>query len=166
MSSMTCVPVYVYTCPHGSNLLVGATEWASKGNLLQRCCSMLRAASLKAPQYARVKVPLVDCWTVAGLFYLSGGLQQAKTICQKGSHQSLQMTCAHTLLRTKVDCSQWGSAGTHKQAYTCTKRKVLFGHMCPSVIYERAPGLMPQRGPLHAAWLWVLCAIPPLGTGL
>lgn len=39
-------------------------------------------------------------------------------------------------------------------------------HMCPGVIYEWAPGRTPQRGPLHAAWLWVLCTIPPVNTGL
>lgn len=50
--------------------------------------------------------------------------------------------------------------------YVHTKIKVPFRHMCQSVIYERAPGLTPQRGPLHAVWLWVLCAIPPLGSGL
>ncbi|CAB1442283.1 unnamed protein product [Pleuronectes platessa] len=33
--------------------------------------------------------------------------------------------------------------------------------MCPSVIYEWAPGRTPRRGPLHAAWLWVLGTVPP-----
>lgn len=56
---------------------------------------------------------------------------------------------------------------SHTQTHTHEhkKEKVLLRHMCPGVIYEWAPGRTPQRGPLHAAWLWVLCTIPPVSAG-
>lgn len=78
-------------------------------------------------------------------------------------------TCAHahthSLRRIKEE-KDWRASCALSRTQN---RKVLLRHMCPDVIYERAPGRMPQRGPLHAAWLWVLCVNPSsdrLGLGI
>lgn len=86
-------------------------------------------------------------------------------MCLKAGTPSKPRHQTRTLSRSNLVGCSWGKSA-HTQTHTHTKKKVLFRHMCPGVIYERALGRKPQRGPLHAAWLWVLCAIPQVSTGL
>lgn len=99
--------------------------------------------------------------------------EKSKKKCQEG--ESFQKKpCGWTLLALK-SCGLFSEKGhsraccmrahplTGKRKKKERRKKVLLRHMCPGVIYERAPGRSPQRGPRHAVWPW--CSAQSLPSG-